>query len=261
MGDGTRVWRGQVPSKNFSRFASWTEVTTDHKDPSDVAFDAIEFRLPISARQRRRRAPHHEHLARSWKLTGGGFGGFNALQINEITARPSPAPRRTSISTYSTQDNNIKAVVRRRTLVDCRRRRRRGTSLRTAPTQRQPSGHARDVVAKRGLGPAAHVPSRGAFPELASLARSAESFRRIRLRHAFLIVEDVYLQPAIDTTVTPTAFNYFLTQSAGGAWQPVFSLHAQATGTAGVRMASSLIRRSIKACSLLASSEWAVTSA
>jgi hypothetical protein len=229
MGDGTRVWRDKFSSKNFSRFASWTEVTTDHKDPSDVAFDAIEFRLPILLASDG--GVHRTtNTGASWKLTGGGFGGFNALQINEITGQAVTGSKAHLDLYYSTQDNNIKASSDGGHSWTAGDGGGEGRHLRTAPTSVNHQGtrvtwwQSADSGLPHMYQAAAHFQNSRPWP---GPPNHSEEFA---FDTPFLIVEDVYLQPAIDTTVTPTAFNYFLTQSAGGAWQPVFSLTLKPQG-------------------------------
>src|SRR5262249_6388003 len=75
--------------------------------PSDVAFD-LELRTPILLASDG--GVHRTADAgASWTLTGGGFGGFVALQINEITGQTVTGTKPHLDLYYSTQDNGIKA--------------------------------------------------------------------------------------------------------------------------------------------------------
>ncbi len=223
MGDGQRVYRDKFSSKHFSRSASWTQVSTDHLDPSDVAFDASEFRTPILLASDG--GVHRTtNAGASWKLTGGGFGGFTALQINEVTGQAVTGTKPHLDLYYSTQDNDIKASSDGGHSWGAGYGGGEGKHLRTAPTSVDHQGtrvtwwQSADSGQPHIYRAAPHFQSQHVWPS------APDGQERFAFDTPFLIVEDVYLQPTFDTTVTPTAFNYFLTQSAGASWRPVFTL-------------------------------------
>ena len=228
MGDGQHFFRQTFSHSHFRRSGSWHELSTDHPDLSDVAFDE-EFRKPILLA-----GDGGVHRTTndgdSWKLTGGGFGGFIALQINEVTGQAVTGAKPHLDLYYSTQDNYIKASPDGGHSWGTGDAGGEGRHLRTAPTSVEHKGTR--VTGARNADPgdvrlfltAPHFDDQRAWP-------SAPNGRERDGSDApFLIFEDVYLQPTIDTTVTPTSFNYFLTQSAGQAWRPVFMLTLKPQG-------------------------------
>jgi len=222
MGDGQNLYRHKF-RLSFSRSPVWTKTSIDHLDPSDVAFDATEFKKPLllaSDGGVHRTTDNGLH----WKLTGGGFGGFTALQINEITGQTVTGTKPHLDLYYSTQDNDIKASSNGGQTWDAGDGGGEGRHIRTVPTsvdhqgtrvtwwQSAKPGDPHFYVA------APHFQSQHVWPS------APDGPERIALETPFLIVEDVYLQPTRDTTVSPTTFPYFLTQSAGQSWRSVFTL-------------------------------------
>lgn len=85
----------------------WVRLASDHDDPADVAFD-LDRRVPIllgtdgGVHTTTDKGAH-------WRLTGGGPGGYNALQITEITGQEIAGSKPHLDLYYGTQDNDIKA--------------------------------------------------------------------------------------------------------------------------------------------------------
>ncbi len=106
-GDGMRFHRQTFAVAGPTGTGTWTKMESDHTDPSDVAFD-LDRRVPILLATDggvHRTADQGAH----WKLTGGNYGGFVALQIAEVTGRFVPgSPARQDLY-YGTQDNDLKA--------------------------------------------------------------------------------------------------------------------------------------------------------
>jgi photosystem II stability/assembly factor-like uncharacterized protein len=85
--------------------SGWTASALDHCDTSDLAFSGSDGRTPLlltSDGGLHRTADAGAH----WTLTGGGAGGYDALQITEVTGQLHPG-RRNSDLYFATQDNFI----------------------------------------------------------------------------------------------------------------------------------------------------------
>jgi photosystem II stability/assembly factor-like uncharacterized protein len=106
FGDGTGVSRQTFTHSATGPVGSgtWTPLVLDHADPADLAFDS-SGRIPILLatdggvhRTRNRGA--------SWTLTGGGTGGYNALQITEVTGQAVSGASPHQDLYFGTQDNS-----------------------------------------------------------------------------------------------------------------------------------------------------------
>lgn len=86
---------------------SWSTLSVDHADPSDVAF-AGDGRSPILLATD---GGVHRTSDRgaTWRLTGGGSAGYNALQITEVIGQQVGGEQGHQDLYYATQDNNIAA--------------------------------------------------------------------------------------------------------------------------------------------------------
>jgi hypothetical protein len=98
--ESATVTHGTVPT-----VAGWTAAVLDHCDTSDLAFSSSDGRTPLlltsdGGVHRTRDSGAH------WNLTGGGTGGYNALQITEVTGQLH-RDRRNSDLYFATQDNEI----------------------------------------------------------------------------------------------------------------------------------------------------------
>ncbi|MEP7345808.1 MAG: hypothetical protein ABI877_11090, partial [Gemmatimonadaceae bacterium] len=223
IGDGQQLHRQTFSISNFSATGAWTQLSSDHPDPSDVAFD-LSQQVPIllaSDGGVHRTTDGGAH----WKLTGGGFGGFNALQINEVTGQTVSGSKPHLDLYYSTQDNGIKAspdggqtwpgVAGGE-----------GRHIRTAATSVDHQGTR--VTGGRNDSPSNYV-TEPHFANLKAWPSAPVGNEPDAAEAPGLILEDVYLQPVI-AQPTPFAVDYFLTLSAGAAWSKVFSLPLKPVG-------------------------------
>jgi photosystem II stability/assembly factor-like uncharacterized protein len=112
-GDGAHFNRQTFSLPGPAGSGSWEALKSDHNDPSDVAFD-LDIRVPTLLASDGGVHRTTDQGA-NWKLTGSGFGGFVALQINEITGALFPGPPAHQDLYYSTQDNDLKASATRAT--------------------------------------------------------------------------------------------------------------------------------------------------
>jgi hypothetical protein len=98
--ENATVTNGATPA-----LSAWTTAAIDHCDTSDLAFSASDGRTPLlltSDGGVHRTIDAGAH----WTLTGGGKGGYDALQITEVTGQLHP-DRRGSDLYFATQDNDI----------------------------------------------------------------------------------------------------------------------------------------------------------
>lgn len=88
--------------------SSWQPADLDHSDPRDLA---IVQRMPklLASNGGVHRTADDGH---TWRLTGAGAGGFNALEIHEVKGqRLQQSPLSSTFDLYvGTQDNNLWAV-------------------------------------------------------------------------------------------------------------------------------------------------------
>jgi len=155
----------------------------------------------------------------SWTLTGGGFDGFDALQISEVTGQSVSGSSPHLDLYYGTQDNDIKASSDGghswTGSVCCE-----GRFLRTAPKS---VDHQGTRVTGTTCGACfnfvanPHLANSQGWPNAPGGNSTAPADA------PFQIVEDAYLQDVVNATTPPT-FDYFLTLSAGAAWSKAFSL-------------------------------------
>jgi len=107
FGDGAGLHRQTFSIPGPTGSGLWTDLQSDHPDPSDIAFD-LDRRVPILLATDG--GVHRtSNQGATWKLTGGGYGGFVALQIAEVTGQVFPGPPPHQDLYYGTQDNNLKA--------------------------------------------------------------------------------------------------------------------------------------------------------
>lgn len=216
-GDGVKLHRQTFSFPGPTGSGTWTDLKSDHSDPSDIAFDA-EHRTPILLASDG--GVHRTtDQGSSWTLTGSGFDGFDALQISEVTGQSVTGSSPHLDLYYGTQDNDIKASSDGGHSwpgsVCCE-----GRFLRTPPTSVDHQG-ARITGTTCGAcfnfmaNP--HLANSQGWPNAPGGGAEAPGDA------PFEIVEDAYLQNAINPTMPPT-FDYFLTLSAGAAWSKSFSL-------------------------------------
>jgi photosystem II stability/assembly factor-like uncharacterized protein len=216
-GDGAKLHRQTFSFDGVTGSGSWTNLKSDHSDPNDIAFD-LERREPILLATDGGVHRTTDHGA-NWKLTGGNYGGFVALQISEITGQSVDGPSPHLQLYYGTQDNDIKGSKDGGQLwtgsVCCE-----GRFIRTSPASingeatrvtMSACGACSNVVADANLANARGWPN---APD-GSASSPADA--------PFQIVEDAYLQNVV-VPGTPPSNDFFLTLSAGSAWTKSFSL-------------------------------------
>jgi len=103
---GCQIHRATVSHGSVPSVGAWTDLTVDHCDVSDVAF-APDGRSPVlMASDGGLHATADGGL--TWTFTGGGAGGYNALQITEVTGQLHGTGVGSDLY-YGTQDNNLRA--------------------------------------------------------------------------------------------------------------------------------------------------------
>jgi len=223
-GDGKHLHRQTFSFGDFKGSGSWTELKTDHSDPSDMAFD-LDRRIPIMLA-----GDGGVHVTTnngtSWQLTGGGTGGFTALQVSEVTGQLVTGGSKPHLDLYyATQDNGIHASADGGSTwtgsICCE-----GRTLAVDPTSTDHEGSG--VTGLR-------------CSNCSTFITDAHFKNERKWRNApagdtggasdapFHIVEDAYLQFATNATTPPT-FDGFLTLSAGAAWQKAFTLQKKPKG-------------------------------
>ncbi|HKH47381.1 MAG TPA: hypothetical protein VKM72_22215, partial [Thermoanaerobaculia bacterium] len=95
----TTVTHGTTPT-----FAPWTALNVDHCDTSDVAFGNDGATPLLLASDGGLHKTGDNGL--TWRFTGGGNGGYNALQITEVTGQQHRLGGVADLY-FATQDNDI----------------------------------------------------------------------------------------------------------------------------------------------------------
>lgn len=226
FGDGINLNR-QSFSLSGLQGSGWTQLASDHTDPSDVGF-GLERRIPLLLA-----TDGGAHLTTdqgaSWKLTGGGFGGLTALQISDITGQSVSGSQPHLDLYFATQDNDLWASPDgghswpgdiagdgRFLAVDPTSVDHQGSSGVTGLVTSIPSTFITD----------AHFANQRGFPNAPAgdTAAAAEAPSHI--------IGDAYVQFATNTGTSPPTFDAFLTLSAGSAWSKSFTLPLAPVGPA-----------------------------
>lgn len=106
-GNGTNLFRNTCTegAKGPSLSATWQTLNVDHADPSDIAFDSTNAQpLLLATDGGVHKTPDS---GATWKLTGGGTGGYNALQITEVNGQVIDANSQKVDLYFGTQDNDL----------------------------------------------------------------------------------------------------------------------------------------------------------
>jgi len=215
-GDGAKFHRQTFSTAGPTGTGTWTKLNSDHNDPSDVAFD-LDRRIPTLLASDGGVHRTTDNGA-NWKLTGGGFGGFTALQISEVTGRFDPGPPAHQDLYYGTQDNDLKASTDGGQSwpgsICCE-----GRFIRVSPRDIDPPR-----LTGSACGPCSNFVAGEHFENNASWPNAPDGSAASAADAPFLIVGDAYIQEVPNTTVSPPSFDFFLTLSAGSAWAKSFSL-------------------------------------
>lgn len=228
FGDGVRIHR-----QTFTHTAatpvqgSWSQLSVDHADPADIAFD-VDNRIPILLA-----TDGGLHLTKDkgakWTFTGGGTGGYNALQITEITGQLVTGSSPHLDLYFGTQDNHIRASADGGAtwpaLRCCE-----GFFLRNWPTTVDHQGARFTGTACGGCGNFAsnpHLASQvgwGGVPDNDTIPDGNEYEGT-----PYIIAPDAYVQGGqTDTAGAP--FDFFITLSSGSSWSKTYSLVPQPQG-------------------------------
>jgi len=226
FGDGQQFHRQSFSVAGAVGTGSWTRLTIDHLDPSDVAFD-LEHRIPILLASDG--GVHRTtDQGSSWKMTGAGFNGFNALQIAEVTGQSVEGSAPHLDLYYATQDNGIVASPDGGQTWTGRAG-GEGRGLRTHPTS---VNHQGTRVTGGKVGAPENYQSEPHFANVRPWPSAPNGNEPDGSEAPFLIVEDAYLQPSFDTQAMPPSFDYFLTMTAGAVWTRSFTLPLKPKGAA-----------------------------
>jgi photosystem II stability/assembly factor-like uncharacterized protein len=202
----------------------WIGLTADHADPSDVAFQS---RTPILLATDGGVHRTSDGGA-NWTLTGGGKGGFNALQITEVTGQEVSGSSPHLDLYYGTQDNNNVASADGGstwpTQMCCE-----GFFIRTAPSSVDHAGTKVTGVTCVGCvnfmtGP--HFAPYGHFPN----APDGDSDPFDLEGNPFLIRPGHYIQNTVNNDVTPLVNSLMLTQNNGATWSTAFTVDPPIAG-------------------------------
>lgn len=216
-GDGAKFHRQTFSSAGPTGTGTWINPTVDHDDPSDVAFD-LERRIPTLLS-----SDGGVHVTTdqgaTWKQTGGGYGGFDALQISEIDGQffPSTPPRQDLY--YGTQDNDLKASSdggQTWTGSICCEGRFIRASIGSIDFHPKVTGSA--------CGPCSNFISDPGFANRHAWPNAPDGNHASGADAPFLISGDEYLQDVPNLTASPPSFDFFHTGTAGINWAKSFSL-------------------------------------
>jgi hypothetical protein len=225
FGDGLNISR-QSFSVAGTVGSSWTQLTVDHSDPADIAFDG-DFRNPILLA-----TDGGVHLTTNqgsnWTLTGGGYGGYDALQVSEIDGQYVAGPSPHLDLYFGTQDNSIwESGDGGQTWpqnVCCEGRYMR-LGVQSSPDQElRVTGSACGPCSNFLAGP--QFQNVGAFPNAPSGNSSDPADA------PFELTNNVYVQDVVNQNASPPSFDYYLTTTAGAPWTEQFSFALPPVGAA-----------------------------
>ena len=228
LGTGVNLFRrvlthaasGPVP-------APFTQLQVDHADPADIAFD-IDRRDPILLATDGGLHGTTDKGA-TWKFTGGGPAGYNALQVTEVIGQEVDGRAPHMDLYFGTQDNDIKASPDGGSTWPGSRC-CEGFFLRISP---QATDHKQSIFTGAACGACGtfksreHLDGQAAWPnpDDGDATPANKEFEGT----PFLIVNDAYLQSTIDSA-TPARVDYWLTLSAGAAWTRAYALGLKPRG-------------------------------
>lgn len=217
-GDGFALQHQMFSFSALTGDSSWDHPQVDHRDPSDIGFD-LEQRIPTLLA-----TDGGVHVTAdsgsNWKLIGSAYGGYIALQINEITGQAVTGSSPHTDLYFSTHDDDLKASPDGGATwgphICCE-----GQSLRIAPMS---VDHAGVRFTGAACSPchikstSEHFTNEGLWPNAPDGNNSEQG------NAPFLIAGDAYLQEADDPNAMPPTFDFFLTLSAGSGWAKTYSL-------------------------------------
>jgi len=218
FGTGVRLFRQAVTTVvPGGHQADWRELNSDHSDPADVAFSpGNEVAIMLAT-------DGGVHITsdsgKNWKLTGSGYGGYNALQIGEITGRVVNAPTTHLELYYATQDNYFRGSFDGGHtwpgLID-------GEGAYLSADDANPN-HLASPVSLRLCGTTCDILLSNANFDNTTPFHNPPADTSDRVGPPFELVGDAYLQ-SVESPGPPLSAKYSLTTSNGAAWSPSFSL-------------------------------------
>jgi hypothetical protein len=217
-GDGMKLHRQTFSIAGPTGTGTWTNLASDHDDPSDIAFD-LDHRVPALLASD---GGVHRTVDQgaSWTLTGGGYGGFDALQITEVTGQSVAGSSLHLDLYYGTQDNDIKASSDSGHSwigsICCE-----GRFIRTAATS---IDHQGSRVTGSACGPCVNFVADPHFQHIGSWPNAPDGNPANLADAPFLIAGDAYLQYVANQQTVPPSTDFYLTLSAGASWSRAFSL-------------------------------------
>ncbi len=215
-GDGQDLHR-QTFSLSALTGGGWTDLHTDHSDPSDIAFD-LEHRTPILLA-----TDGGVHLSTDqgsdWTLTGGGYGGFDALQLSEVDGQAVTGSAPHLDLYFATQDNYIwESPDGGQTWpvkICCEGRYMRPGARGTTDQESRITVSACGPCSNIEAGP--HFESPTGWPNAPNGSSSDPADA------PFQLVGDAYVQDVVNQQASPPSFDFYLTLSAGSVWAKAFS--------------------------------------
>lgn len=217
-GDGMKLHRQTFSFDGPAGTGTWTNLTSDHNDPSDIAFD-LDRRVPVLLATDG--GVHRTaNQGAAWTLTGGGYGGFDALQITEVTGQLVSGSSPHLDLYYGSQDNDLKASSdggQSWTGSICCEGRYIRTGARSID-------HQGSRITGSGCGPCSNFVAGPHFEHGTSWPNAPDGNATNRADAPFLIAADTYLQNVFNPQTLPPSSDYYLTGSAGTSWSKVFSL-------------------------------------
>jgi len=232
FGNGTDLFRQAVTVSVPGGSNAWQTLAVDHPDPADVAFSP-GFEIPILLA-----TDGGVHLTpdngATWKLTGGGYGGFTALQIGEVTGRfVAESPSHLDLY-YGTQDNGFRGSLDGGHSWGATF----GNEGAFISADAANPSHVASPIALRNCGIVCVFDlAKPTFDATSLFPNAPDGNTQNADDPPFEIVEDAYVQD-VPATGPPLAFNFFLTTTLGASWSSSFSLPFRPQGR--VQFAGSL---------------------
>ena len=216
-GDGAKLHRQTFSIAGLAGTGGWTDLTSDHDDPSDIAFD-LDLTVPVLLATDG--GVHRtSDQGGTWTLTGGGYGGFDALQIAEVTGQVFPGPPPHQDLYYATQDNDLKASSdggQSWTGSICCE----GRFIRVSSG----SIDFRPKVTGSACGPCFNFVAGPQFENVRGWPNAPAGNPANQADAPFLIDGDSYLQDVSNAAASPPSFDFYFTSTAGVSWSKSFSL-------------------------------------
>jgi photosystem II stability/assembly factor-like uncharacterized protein len=227
FGDGVNISRQTFVDSPNPTGAGWIGLAVDHSDPADVGFDNSGNPILLATDGGVHKTNDN---GLSWTLTGGGAGGFNALQITEVTGTVvgSDASSHEDLY-YGTQDNDVVASPDGGSTWPVHAQ-HEGFHLRVVGTSPDHSGIKVTGVTCFGCGDRiwdAHLANQQDWCD--APCQSAAQFPNLKSDNSppFLMQSGVYLQPAWDSS---GATHYMLSSDFGAHWSDSFTVVPQPAG-------------------------------